>query len=135
MKLLSVEDNKVTNLANTRILKKEYPLIDITITENGQEALDYLQKCNKVDLPYFILLDLNMPIMNGIEFLSAIRRDDNFSTIPVVIHTTSSNLEDYYKCKNLGVSGYFVKNVDFNKYKETLITIGKYWINSFNNRI
>ena len=76
-----------------------------------------------------------MPIMNGIEFLSAIRRDDNFSTIPVVIHTTSSNLEDYFKCKNLGFSGYFVKNVDFNKYKETLITIGKYWINSFNNRI
>ena len=134
MKFLSVEDNKVTNLANVRIFKKEYPDIDITNTQNGYEALKYLEKCNKFDLPYFILLDLNMPIMNGIEFLSRIRQDKRFSTLPVVIHTTSSNLDDFFKCKNLGFSGYFIKNIDFNKYKETLITIGDYWFNSFNNK-
>jgi len=135
MKCLFVEDNRVTSLAVSRILLNDYPSIDLIQSENGQEALDYLEQCTKSELPYFILLDLNMPIMDGIEFLVALRKDDRFSTIPVVIHTTSSNLEDYYKCQILGVSGYFVKHVDFKKFKDTLKIIMTYWANSFNNRI
>ena len=135
MKFLFVEDNRVTRLSVSRILNKDSSLIDIVEAENGQKAFDYLEQCTEADLPHFILLDLNMPIMDGLEFLTLLRRDERFSTLPVVIFTTSSNLDDYYKCKNLIISGYFIKNVDFKKFQETLIIIGQYWLNSFNNKI
>ena len=134
MEFLLVEDDKITTLSICKILNNEFHSTDIIKTENGQEALNYLKNCSKNELPHFIMLDLNMPIMNGVEFLSFIRQDDRFSNLPVVIHTTSSNLEDYLECVKLGISGYFVKNVDFKKFKETLIDIVKYWKNSFNNR-
>lgn len=135
MNLLLVEDNKITRLAIVKILKKDYADLNIIQAENGQEAINYLENAEKSDLPYFILLDLNMPVMNGIEFLIYIRKHDRFSRLPVVIHTTSSNTEDYFKCKSLGFSGYFVKNIDFKKYREGIKIIASYWSNSFNNRI
>ncbi len=134
MKFLFVEDNRVTRLSVSRILKKDFPTIEIVEAENGQKAFDYLKQCAREDLPYFILLDLNMPIMDGIEFLALLRQDERFTTLPVVIFTTSSNLDDYYKCENSSISGYFIKNVDFKKFQETLIIIGQYWLNSFNDK-
>ena len=133
MKFLLVEDDKITTLSIYKILNNEFNSIDIIQTETGQEALNYLKNCSKNELPHFIMLDLNMPIMNGVEFLSFIRQDNRFSNLPVVVHTTSSNPEDYFECVKLGISGYFVKNVDYKKFKETLIDIVKYWTNSLSN--
>ena len=91
MKFLLVEDDKITALSIYKILNNEFNSIDIIQTENGQEALNYLKNCSKNELPHFIMLDLNMPIMNGVEFLSFIMQDNRFSNLPVVVHTTSSN--------------------------------------------
>ena len=76
-----------------------------------------------------------MPILNGIDFLEIINKNERLNKIPIVIHTTSSNIEDYNACKLLGISSYYVKNIDFTTYKNNIITIANYWKNSFENRI
>ena len=84
---------------------------------NGEEALDLLLGRNGAEalrpLPEVILLDLNMPRMNGIEFLTELRANPEFQHIPVFITTTSSMEEDRADTKNLGVSGYILKPLDF----------------------
>ena len=84
---------------------------------NGEEALDQLLGRNGAEalrpLPEVILLDLNMPRMNGIEFLTELRANPEFQHIPVFITTTSSMEEDRADTKNLGVSGYILKPLDF----------------------
>ncbi|MBD2766543.1 response regulator [Hymenobacter sp. BT664] len=84
---------------------------------NGEEALDLLLGRNGVEairpLPEVILLDLNMPRMNGIEFLTELRSTDQFQDIPVFITTTSSMDVDRLSTEKLGVSGYIVKPLDF----------------------
>ena len=76
MKTLIVEDNKIVTLGIRKTLESEFPSISIDTAENGEEALDHLNKLNQTELPFFILLDINMPIMNGIEFLVAIKKID-----------------------------------------------------------
>ena len=76
MKVLIVEDNKIALMGMKKILS-EYPNIEICTAENGLMALDLLNK-SKSELPYFSLLDLNMPIMNGIEFLKEIKKKRKF---------------------------------------------------------
>lgn len=130
-----VEDNKIVVLGIKKIYSKHIPDAVITSSENGMEALEVLSKTESdQNLPCFIILDINMPILDGIEFLKIIRNETRFCDIPVVIHTTSSNIEDYKTCKTLGISGYYVKHVDYSSYKNNLITIADYWNNSFRNK-
>jgi CheY-like chemotaxis protein len=77
--------------------------------------------------PCLILLDLNMPKMNGQEFLTIIKADDKLKKIPVVIHSTSNAREDINRSFELGAAGYMVKSQDYEKSKNTLSAIGKYW--------
>ena len=119
-----------------KIYNKHIPDANVVSAENGLVAIELLSKIdNSQDLPSFILLDINMHILNGIEFLEIINKDKRLKKIPVVIHTTSSNIEDYNACQSLGVSNYYVKNIDFSIYKNNLITIADYWYNSFKNKI
>jgi CheY-like chemotaxis protein len=129
MKVLIVEDNKVAIIGLKKIISK-YSDIEIEVAENGQIGLDILTN-NKSNLPNFILLDLNMPIMNGIELLSIIKNDDELKCIPVVILTTSNNIDDYKKCEHLGASGYFIKEVEFEKHNKNVLLILDYWEASF----
>jgi CheY-like chemotaxis protein len=134
--ILIVEDNKIVVMGIRKIYSKHIPDANVVSAENGLEALDLLSKIdNNLDLPSFILLDINMPILNGIEFLEIINKDEKLNEIPVVIHTTSSNIEDYNTCKSLGISSYYVKNIDFTTYKNNIITIADYWKNSFKNTL
>lgn len=128
MKILIVEDNKIALKGMMKILS-EYPNIEICTAENGLMALELLSE-NQSELPHFTLLDLNMPIMNGIEFLKEIKKHDSLKTIPVIIHTTSFNSSDVKKCEELGISGYFVKELDMVKYKSNIKLIADYWTES-----
>ena len=128
MKVLIVEDNKIALMGMKKILS-EYPNIEICTAENGLMALDLLHE-SKSELPYFTLLDLNMPIMNGIEFLKEIKKNENFKTIPIIVHTTSFNSLDIKMCEELGIVGYFVKELDIVKYKSNLRLIADYWTES-----
>ncbi|GEM_PF-634847 len=134
--ILIIEDNNIVVMGIRKIYNKHFPDANIIHSENGLKALELLSKIkNDTDLPTFILLDINMHVLNGIEFLEIINKDKRLKEIPVVIHTTSSNIEDYNACQSLGVSNYYVKDIDFSIYKNNLITIADYWYNSFKNKI
>ena len=128
MKVLIVEDNKIALMGIKKVLS-EYPDIEITTAENGLVALEFLA-LNPSELPHLILLDLNMPIMNGIEFLQEIKRNESLRTLPVIIHTTSFNSSELKKCEDLGICGYFVKELDMVKYKSNIKLIADYWTES-----
>lgn len=133
MKVLLVEDNQIVIMGIQKTLLAEFPTTIFYTAENGKEGLDLLLNLAQKDLPDFILLDINMPIMNGIEFLKRIKKASILSTIPVIIHTTSSNVEDFNECNSLGISGYFLKLIDYKQNKKNLLLIANYWMASFSN--
>lgn len=81
------------------------------IANNGREALDYIEK---IQLPDCIFLDLNMPVMNGYECLAYLKTEERYKHIPVVIFTTSKNLQDIDLARRLGANLYFTKPTNFN---------------------
>jgi CheY-like chemotaxis protein len=90
--------------------------------ENGVDALHYLEQC--VDLPCLIILDLNMPRLNGTQILEKLKTHQKFKSIPVIIYSTSINNIEKEKCLKIGAADYIVKPVS---YAET-IRIGKYFL-------
>lgn len=81
----------------------------------------------KAQRPGIILLDLNMPVMNGIEFLKVIKADQDLKRIPVIVLTTSKADEDRLESFNLNVAGYIIKPVEFEKFVEAVKLIDLYW--------
>ncbi len=90
---------------------------------NGEEALEIL----KETLPDIILLDLNMPRMSGIEFLSILKADDKLKYLPTIILTTSENRTDLLKCFEIGIAGYVVKPLKYEEYEERIRKVFDYW--------
>ena len=124
--ILLVEDDRVDILTIKRALRELKIINPLEVATNGEEALQYLQDETK-DMPGIILLDLNMPRMNGIEFLTITKQDERFKRIPVVVLTTSSEHQDKIESFNLGVAGYMSKPVDYTKFVEVVRTIDLYW--------
>jgi CheY-like chemotaxis protein len=125
--ILLVEDDSVDVMTVKRALRDVHVTNQLIHTGNGEEALDYLKNENNRK-PYVILLDLNMPKMNGIEFLKTIKSDEVLKKIPVVVLTTSKDEHDIAESFKLGVAGYMVKSVDYESSVETIRTIVLYWI-------
>ena len=124
--ILLVEDDQVDTMTVTRALKEIHVTNPLVHLENGEEAVHYLQ--NPVsEKPCIILLDLNMPIMNGIEFLQVVKHDDQLKRIPVVVLTTSEEQQDKVNSFNLGVAGYMAKPVDYRQFVEVMRSIDAYW--------
>ena len=109
---------------NRTISKLDYPH-KIIEANNGEDALKILYKKDR--LPDIILLDLNMPKLNGIEFLSILKNDNELKYIPTVILTTSNNRKDMLECYKIGVSGYVIKPLKFNDYVELIKRVLDYW--------
>lgn len=124
--ILLVEDDQVDAMTVKRALKEIKITNPLIIVENGEEALEYLRDTNN-DKPGVILLDLNMPKMNGIEFLTIAKKDDDLKRIPVVVLTTSQEEQDKVDSFNLGVVGYMLKPVDYLQFVEVVKTIHLYW--------
>ncbi|MHC4533921.1 MAG: response regulator [Planctomycetota bacterium] len=124
--ILLVEDDNVDVMTVKRALKDLKINNPLVSTANGEEALEYL-KNNDNKKPCIILLDLNMPKMNGIEFLKIAKADDTLKKIPVVVLTTSSQQQDIIESFKLSVAGYIVKSVDYNEFTEAISTINLYW--------
>jgi len=124
--ILLVEDDNVDAMTVKRAMR------DLSITNslihsvNGEEALLYLSDGQKPG-PFLILLDLNMPKMNGIEFLKLIKADENYRKIPVIVLTTSKEKSDIIASFELGAAGYMVKPVDYTRFVEIIGTILLYW--------
>ncbi len=105
---------------------------EIVIAEDGEEALDYLYKrgafINKKGDPAVILLDIKMPKMNGIEVLKLIRSDSKFTSIPVIMLTSSREEKDLVESYKLGANSYVVKPVDIPQFIEAIRALGQYWV-------
>ena len=120
LKILILEDDIIEVMKLNRTissLKLNHKIIE---ANNGEDALKLLE--NKEELPDIILLDLNMPKINGIEFLSMIKKDPMLQYLPIVILTTSNNHKDRLECYKLGIAGYVLKPL---KYKEYVSKIEK----------
>lgn len=124
--ILLIEDDQVDAMTVQRALKDINVTNDLHIVENGEVALDYL-KDQKSERPCIILLDLNMPKMNGIEFLKVAKNNGTLKKIPVIVLTTSQEEQDKIESFKLGVAGYMVKPVDYQQFVEVIKTIDLYW--------
>ena len=124
--ILLVEDDQVDIMTVKRALKEIHVTNPVVNLENGDEALTHLRDPNNVK-PCIILLDLNMPIMNGIEFLQVAKHDAQLKRIPVVVLTTSAEQQDKVNSFDLGVAGYMAKPVDYRQFVEVMRSIDAYW--------
>ena len=125
LNILLVEDNRIEIVKLKRAIVHLEMLHEVTEAENGEEALHLLRE-KKVN-PDLVLLDLNMPKMNGLEFLSIVRQDESLKYLPIVILTTSSNTRDLTEAYSLGVAGYILKPLKYDDYVRKIQHILEYW--------
>jgi CheY-like chemotaxis protein len=124
--VLLIEDDKVDAMTVKRAFKDLNIANPLVHTLNGEEALEYL-KSQENKKPCIILLDLNMPRMNGFEFTRIVKVDDKLKKIPIVVVTTSREERDKVESFKLGVAGYMLKSVDYKKFVEIIRIISLYW--------
>ncbi len=132
LNILLVEDDEVDVMTVQRAFKKGNIINPLYVAGNGIEALAMLR--GTIGQPSLIpserriiLLDLNMPKMNGLEFLQELRADPAIRQIPVVVLTTSNEEKDRVHAYDLNVAGYILKPVTFSIFVELMITLNKYW--------
>jgi len=127
LNILLVEDDEVDVMNVKRAFKKANICNPLWVAGNGIEGLETLRAGDMPPERRLILLDLNMPRMNGIEFLRALRADPHLTHIPVVVLTTSDDERDRVDAYNLNVAGYILKPVTFANFVEAMATLNKYW--------
>jgi len=105
----------------------------IVVAEDGEEAVDYLfHRGRYIDctdsLPVFILLDIKMPIMDGIDVLKIIRNNPSFDYVPVIMMTSSRDTSDLEECYKYGANSFVVKPVNIVEFIKVVKEVGKYWV-------
>jgi CheY-like chemotaxis protein len=127
LNILLVEDDEIDVMNVKRAFDKNHITNPLYVAGNGLEALEKLRSGEVPPGRRIVLLDLNMPKMNGIEFLRKLRSDPALAPTPVVVLTTSNNDRDKIEAFNLNVAGYLVKPVTFAEFSELMVTLNKYW--------
>ena len=130
--ILYVEDNQLDIELTMEVLKENNILNPVIVANDGVDALEYLMwegqyKGRKSGNPGMILLDLKMPRMDGLEFLSIVKKDVKFKQIPIIMLTSSREEKDLIKGYDLGVNAYVVKPVDFVAFADIVKQIGVFW--------
>jgi len=124
--ILLVEDDQVDVMTMKRALRDVQVPNRLEVTGDGEEALAFLNNPEN-EKPGIILLDLNLPKMNGIEFLRVVKDDDILRRIPVVVLTASGEEKDKEESFSLGIAGYMLKPVAYQQLVEVVNTINLYW--------
>jgi CheY-like chemotaxis protein len=127
LNILLVEDDEVDVMNVRRAFLRNRIGNPLFVAGNGVEALEKLRNGEVPAERRLILLDLNMPRMNGIEFLAELRRDPELAATPVVVLTTSNNDRDKIQAYDFNVAGYLVKPVTFAEFAELMAALNKYW--------
>jgi len=127
LNILLVEDDEVDVMNVQRAFERNHLTNALYVAGNGLEALELLRGKTIPRERRLILLDLNMPKMNGIEFLEALRADPDLAKTPVVVLTTSNDDQDKIDAYNFNVAGYLLKPVTFSSFCERMATLDKYW--------
>lgn len=125
--ILLVEDNLDDVELTLRVLRANHIANKVDVARDGAEALEIL-KATDIPLPSLVLLDLNLPKLNGLEVLRWIRTQERTRTLPVVILTTSREEEDITAGYGLGANSYVRKPVDFDDFSEAIRQVGLYWL-------
>ena len=123
--IIIVEDDPISRLLIKTLVNKNYDVEQNDTFLNGQEAINYIKKCveSNESLPDLILLDINMPVMDGWEFLEEIAHIESAKSIPVVMLTSSIDGEDEAKSKTYNnVIGYYYKPLNKNSLNEIMTT-------------
>ena len=131
VEILLVEDNAGDVRLTQEVLKSSKVRNNLIVASNGQEALNCLRKEGKYansTRPDVILLDLNLPLMDGREVLEKIKFDPEFKRIPVVILTTSKAEEDILKTYNLHANCYITKPVDLDQFVKVVQSLEDFWL-------
>ena len=134
IEIVLVEDNPDDAELTIRALKKGNITNSLIHLTDGAEALEFIfctgkfsDRSNNIK-PKLILLDLNMPKVNGIEVLQRLKSDEHTKTIPVVVLTSSREDPDVQACYKLGVNSYIVKPVGFANFTKAVSEVGLYWV-------
>jgi CheY-like chemotaxis protein len=127
LNILLVEDDEVDVMNVERAFRKNNIANPLFKAANGREALEMLRGAGIPRERRLVLLDLNMPRMNGIEFLRALRADPELGRTPVVVLTTSNDDRDRVDAYDLNVAGYILKPMTFQTFCEAMVTLNKYW--------
>lgn len=125
LNILLIEDDAIEVMKFNRVLKNLEQVHKIIEANNGEEALKILK--NKVIIPDIIVLDLNMPKINGIEFLSILKADDVLKYIPAIVLTTSNNHRDLLAFYRIGIAGYMLKPLKYEEYVDKVKKMIEYW--------
>jgi len=125
LNILLIEDDAIEVMKFNRVLGSMDLKHKIIEANNGEEALTILKV--KEIIPDIIILDLNMPKINGIEFLGILKEDDYLKYIPSVILTTSNNRVDVLECYRLGIAGYLLKPLKYDDYVDRIKKLIEYW--------
>lgn len=130
--ILLVEDNPFDVLMITSGLEEANASYHLHVVHDGEEAISYLRRsCDpkqKVARPDLILLDLNLPRLDGREVLAEIKSDPSLKLIPVIILTTSSDSEDVVKAYDLNVNCFITKPIDIEQFSATVQSIAGFWL-------
>jgi CheY-like chemotaxis protein len=125
LNILLIEDDAIEVMKFNRVmntLKMNHKIIE---ANNGEKALELLRI--KDIIPNIIILDLNMPKINGIEFLKILKQDEFLRYIPAVILTTSNNHKDLLECYKIGIAGYVLKPLKYEDYVDKIKKTLEYW--------
>lgn len=125
--ILLVEDDDVDVLNVKRAFEKNKIANPLYVAADGLEALEMLRDGRVPKARRIVLLDLNLPRMNGIEFLRQLRADRELKSTPVIVLTTSNDERDKVDAFDLNVAGYLVKPVTFPNFAELMAALNKYW--------
>jgi CheY-like chemotaxis protein len=132
--ILLVEDSDEDYLAFTRALRDTAVTVSLPRCTRGEEALDYLHRRGRfadpaqAPRPALVLLDLNLPGMDGRELLTMIKGDEHLKSIPVMIVTTSRNPRDVEWCYQHGANSYQVKAVGYDQFRRAMRLLVEYWL-------
>jgi len=131
--IVLVEDNQYDVELILRAFKKNNLNQNIIVLEDGEEALDYffakgkyIDRNKKIN-PKFILLDLKLPKLDGLDVLKELKSNDTIKSIPIIVLTSSKEEKDICESYKLGVNSYIVKPVEFEKFVEVIGKVGLYW--------
>ena len=132
--ILLVEDNPDDEALTLRAFKKNNITNAVVVARDGVEALDYLFGTGAhagrdiSEVPQLIILDLKLPKVDGLEVLRRLRAAPHTKLLPVVILTSSNEEKDRLEGYGLGANSYVQKPVDFDRFRETVETLGRYWL-------
>jgi CheY-like chemotaxis protein len=129
-RVLLVEDSEGDVILTQKSFERAKPAVDVAHVENGEECMKYLRQQGKyagAPPPDLILLDINMPLMNGREVLVEMHNDAKLRQIAVVVLTTSSADRDVAEMYQLGCNSYIIKPVDYAQFQTIIQTLTTYW--------